>query len=96
MNAMVHSMVASALRPERVTELGPGGLESGLDRIPAVLAGALQELEAVKRLVVLGLSGPEKPLALCVAVRDGLLGARRQRGKLRLSFGELRYRLRFV
>ena len=94
--AIVHSMVTSALRRERVTELGPGGLENGHDRTPAVLAGALQQLEAVKRLVVLGLSSPEKPLAFCVAGRDGFLRACRPRRKQGLDFGELRFRLRFV
>ena len=53
-------------------------------------------LEAVKRLVVLGLSSPEKPLAFCAARLDGLLRARRQRRKLRLNFLELRVRFRFV
>src|SRR6267142_4222467 len=96
MIAIVHSMVTSTLRPERVTELGPGSLERGLDGNPIVLAGALQDLEPVKRLVVLGLSSLEKPLALCAARGDGLVGARRQRGKLRLDLCELRLHLRFV
>src|SRR5690348_3378484 len=89
-------MVTSTLRPERVTELGPGSLEGDLDRVPAVLAGALQELEAVKRLVVLGLSSQEKPLTLRATPLDGLLRAGRQRRKLRLNLGELRLRFRYV
>jgi hypothetical protein len=80
--ATVHSMADSALGTERVTELGPGSLEGGLDRAPAVLAGALQELEPVKRLVVLRLSGPEESLAFYAARRDGPVRARRQRRKL--------------
>src|SRR5205814_9707797 len=96
MIAIVHSMVASTLRPERVTQLGPGSFERGLDRNPIALARALQELEPVKRLVVLRLGSLEKLLAPGATRRDGLVRARRQRGKLRLDLCELRLHLRFV
>src|SRR5690349_21949558 len=90
MIAIVQSMVASTLRPERLTELGPGGFERGLDGGPVGLAGALEDLEPVKRLVVLRLRSQEKTLALRAARSDGLVGARGQRGEFHLNLGKVR------
>jgi hypothetical protein len=76
--------------------LGPGGFERGLDGSPIGLAGALEDLEPVKRFVVLRLRSQEKALALRAARSDGLVGARGQRGELHLNLGKVRLHFCFV
>src|SRR3954447_5469384 len=93
---MVQSMSASSLRSERVAEIGPGALEARLDRIPALLAGPLEQLESVERLVVPGLGGRDDPGALLLGRGYRVLGALRQRGEPCLNLGELSLCLRNV
>src|SRR5438477_3928333 len=72
----------SAFGSEGVAEIGPGALEARLDRIPAFFAGALEQLEAVERLVVPGLRRGDDPRAFLLGRGHRFLGALRQRRKL--------------